>query len=80
MDHLKRIKLGLWKKVLRKKKGSIMRILFPRSKMGYHLDTLCPRNSKSWKVHKMDVKTAFLNGDMKENVFVSQPEGFFVKG
>eukprot|EP00253_Pinus_taeda_P024851 PITA_24851 len=28
-----------------------------------------------WKVHQMDVKTAFLNGDLKENVFMSQLEG-----
>jgi hypothetical protein len=27
----------------------------------------------------MDVKIAFLNGDLKENVFMSQQEGFFVK-
>eukprot|EP00253_Pinus_taeda_P012581 PITA_12581 len=33
-----------------------------------------------WKVHQMDVKTAFLNGDLKENVFMSQHEGFAVKG
>eukprot|EP00253_Pinus_taeda_P002980 PITA_02980 len=33
-----------------------------------------------WKVHQMDVKTAFLIGDLKENVFMSQPEGFAVKG
>ena len=80
MAHLKRINLGLWQKVLHKNKGSIMRILFPHSKMGYHMDIRCPRNSKSWKFHQMDVKSAFLNGYMKENVFVSQPKGFFVKG
>eukprot|EP00253_Pinus_taeda_P017718 PITA_17718 len=33
-----------------------------------------------WKVHQMDVKTAFLNADLKENVFISQLEGFAVKG
>ena len=33
-----------------------------------------------WKVHQMDVKTDFLNGYLKENVFMSQPEGFVVKG
>jgi len=33
-----------------------------------------------WKVHQMDVKTAFLNGDLKKIVFMSQPEGFVMKG
>eukprot|EP00253_Pinus_taeda_P026476 PITA_26476 len=43
--------------------------------------TLFPLAAQNgWKVHQMDVKTAFLNGDMKDNVFMSQPEGFVVKG
>eukprot|EP00253_Pinus_taeda_P033168 PITA_33168 len=33
-----------------------------------------------WKLHQMDVKTTFLNGDLKDNVFISQPEGFSMKG
>ena len=34
----------------------------------------------SWKFHQMDVKISFLNGDLKDNAFMSQPEGFAVKG
>ena len=31
------------------------------------------------KLHQLDVKTVFLNGDLKEEIYMDQPDGFQIK-
>jgi hypothetical protein len=33
-----------------------------------------------WKLHQLDVKSSFLNGELKEEVYLTQPEWFAEKG
>jgi hypothetical protein len=33
---------------------------------------------EGWQVYHMDMKSAFLNGDLKEEVYVRQPTGFII--
>jgi hypothetical protein len=37
-------------------------------------------SKEGWRVHHMDVKSTFLNGDLKEEVYVHQPLGFAIPG
>ena len=32
--------------------------------------------SKGWRVHHMDVKSAFLHGEIQEEIYMQNPEGF----
>ena len=35
---------------------------------------------EDWEMDSMDVKTAFLNGDLEEEIYMEQPEGWEVPG
>jgi hypothetical protein len=32
--------------------------------------------TKGWEVHQMDVKNAFLHGDISKEIYMEQPQGF----
>lgn len=36
--------------------------------------------TNGWEIKHLDVKTTFLHGELKETVYVTQPEDFKVKG
>ena len=42
--------------------------------------TLALAAQKGWKVHQMDVKSAFPNRDLQEDVYMQQPPGFEIAG
>ncbi|GKE53703.1 retrovirus-related pol polyprotein from transposon TNT 1-94, partial [Tanacetum coccineum] len=39
-------------------------------------ESFAPVSHKSFPIYQMDMKTAFLNGPLKEEVYVAQPDGF----
>lgn len=41
---------------------------------------ICIAVEMGWKIHQMDVKTAFLNGIIQGQVYIEQPQGFEVHG
>jgi hypothetical protein len=41
---------------------------------------LCAGCQEGWRVHHMDVKSSFLNGNLNEEVYVHQPPGFAIPG
>ena len=50
----------------------------PTSKMTTIRARVAAAAIKGWKVHQLDIKTAFLNGDLEEEVYVTQTPWFVV--
>jgi Reverse transcriptase (RNA-dependent DNA polymerase) len=35
---------------------------------------------EDWEIYQIDIKTAFLNSDLDEEIYMQQPEGFITAG
>ena len=50
--------------------------LSPIAKMATVRAPIAMAASKGWELQQMDVKNAFLNGDLQEEVYMEQPKGY----
>ncbi|GKD55205.1 zinc finger, CCHC-type containing protein [Tanacetum coccineum] len=86
--------VAFWKEAIDDEIGSIMEnnIFYPQEGIDY-FDTYAPVDRittirlllalaaiHNLVIHQMDVKPAFLNGDLLEEVYMKQPEGFVMPG
>jgi hypothetical protein len=51
-------------------------VFAPTSSYGSRRTLLATAAAKNMEIHQVDVKTAFLNGELEEEVYVTQPPGF----
>ncbi|KAH9715665.1 hypothetical protein KPL71_021147 [Citrus sinensis] len=67
-------------KTKRNAKGEIERHKTRLVVKGYSQNAGINYDENKWKIFQMDVKSAFLNGFLEEEVYIEQPLGYLVKG
>ena len=55
-------------------------VLAPVARLEYVRLLIVLAAQNKWKIHQMDVKSAFLNGVFEEEVYVEQPPGYEQEG
>jgi len=55
-------------------------VFAPTSSFGARRALLCKAAQENLEIHQVDIKTAFLNGELEEEVYVTQPPGFETGG
>ena len=74
-------KLDWWQKAIPKKEGIDYEETFsPVAMLKSIRILLAVAASLDYEIWQMDVKTAFLNGNLNEDIYMQQPEGFKAKG
>ena len=56
------------------------KVLSPVAKLESIIILITIAAQENWELHHLDVKTAFLNGEIKEDLYTTQPKGFSVRG
>ena len=72
-------KTGRWRKPT-KKGVNFDEIFAPVVKMASMQTVLSITASMNLEVEQVDVKTTFLHGDLEDEIYMQQPEGFVKKG
>jgi hypothetical protein len=71
------IRQDLWPRVIPKRKTKIFFDTYSHvARLTIIHVLLSLAASHSLLVHQMDVKTTFLNGELKEEIYMTQPDGF----
>ena len=80
MEQQKDIKLGQQLKDIFKRKTDYFDTYGPIARITILRTLIALASIHKLIIHQMDVKTAFLNRELEEKIYIDQPQGFIIKG